>query len=758
MKKTLKFALTFCLALSALFFPLQKMSFDAAAENVVRYEAEDASLTRCTAGTDSTQYANASQGAGVQAIDYTDSSVNFTIAPESAGKYTLSVCYFTTYSNATLLAETAENFLYSVSCNVRGTTVGESAWTWEISETTIDLREGSQVLSLKKGAERVRLDYIELEKIGDYKAQQPASPQDYVRYEAEDAEISPTSAVKSSVYSSGGEYVGNINTLTDYVSFKVTAPGAGKYELRLSYAIAGGFPNTGFDISVNGEYYTRVACWIKTGWGIFVPESITAAYVELASGENIVTLNNAQYCEIDYISVSPTPYGYSDEEEKTGKTIDMYLIGGQSNAVGYSTVSTGTADETFPNVIYAGQTDYNMFADKASSDSLTEYVSPVTSGLGRTTGYIGPEYGLAKALNSRYSQDNKAFIFKSAAGGTALLNRTNSGSATYGNWYPTSLGGSYIGAGRQFELFIQNFATVYNQLVADGYTPIIKGMAWFQGESDRGASEIYASLIKYFIHEIRYELSAVTNTDLTEMPFIIAEISPTWASAEEASLELNDTFNQMLHSLENSRDIENVHIVSAEGLLINGYDGTVLGSDQSHYNSADMVTLGERTAEVFMEVSPIEHKIAYDYDEEKGSVDMSLSSAETVTDEESLLVYVTASSEYTVTSVTFNGTPLSFNEELNRYELSSVTTDGIIKIEFAAVQNPPSDPSDEDSSDPSSTGDSSVTMSDSTTGAPQSEPSAPADSADPSGCGSSVGYASFAVLILLGGAILFRKN
>ena len=245
MKKTLKFALTFCLALSALFFPLQKMSFDAAAENVVRYEAEDASLTRCTAGTDSTQYANASQGAGVQAIDYTDSSVNFTIAPESAGKYTLSVCYFTTYSNATLLAETAENFLYSVSCNVRGTTVGESAWTWEISETTIDLREGSQVLSLKKGAERVRLDYIELEKIGDYKAQQPASPQDYVRYEAEGAEISPTSAVKSPVYSSGGEYVGNINTLTDYVSFKVTAPGAGKYELRLSYAIAGGFPNTG---------------------------------------------------------------------------------------------------------------------------------------------------------------------------------------------------------------------------------------------------------------------------------------------------------------------------------------------------------------------------------------------------------------------------------------------------------------------------------------------------------------------------------
>ena len=40
------------------------------------------------------------------------------------------------------------------------------------------------------------------------------------------------------------------------------------------------------------------------------------------------------------------------------------------------------------------------------------FVEEVTEGLGRASGYIGPEYGMAKVLNEHYSASRRAMIVK----------------------------------------------------------------------------------------------------------------------------------------------------------------------------------------------------------------------------------------------------------------------------------------------------------------------------------------------------------
>ena len=133
-------------------------------------------------------------------------------------------------------------------------------------------------------------------------------------------------------------------------------------------------------------------------------------------------------------------FGGEARAEETVKPIDLYLVGGQSNAAGCS--KAVGVDGSFGNVMYAGEVDKRLDGAVGSGSNLYSYATykkAVTVGCGVRNGYIGPEFGMAKTLNSYYSGDKKAIIFKSAAGGTALQNKNSGLSATYGNWYPRSM-------------------------------------------------------------------------------------------------------------------------------------------------------------------------------------------------------------------------------------------------------------------------------------------------------------------------------
>lgn len=277
-----------------------------------------------------------------------------------------------------------------------------------------------------------------------------------------------------------------------------------------------------------------------------------------------------------------------------GRYIDLYLIAGQSNAAGYSSVS-GVTRQTFSNVMYAGEVNRPVGASGGSNSYLADFADSVTTGLGRSGNYIGPEYGIAEVLDQLYTGDHKALIFKSAAGGTSLQNTNSGESATYGNWLPPSERNNYpenAATGVQYDVFMENFTAVYNKLVAQGYTPRVRGMAWMQGEADRSAPGTYKSLIQTFIADIRADLSDVTGADLSQMPFVMGEISDTFGSY--GNVNTNRAFNDMLH--EAASLVPGTAVTESGRYVINDANG-IVGTDQYHWSGPDMEEIGMLFAE-----------------------------------------------------------------------------------------------------------------------------------------------------------------
>lgn len=277
------------------------------------------------------------------------------------------------------------------------------------------------------------------------------------------------------------------------------------------------------------------------------------------------------------------------------KTIDLYLIGGQSNAAGYSSKGT-LPSETFSNVYYAGQINKRRADGITAQNWLTDYKQQVAAGYGRDANCIGPEYGIAKVINGKYSQSAPAMIFKSAAGGTALRNESGGESADFGNWYPRSLwNGKQPNAasspmGVQYLNFVENFKTVYDKLTEDGYTVRVKGMAWMQGCADVEHPSAYESLLKTFIRDIRTDLKQITGEQsLDSMPFVIGEIATTFSA-------YNNVYVPPFIAAQRKVALEtaNVYSVRTDDLIINNSDGSINGTDYWHFNVADAVTLGER--------------------------------------------------------------------------------------------------------------------------------------------------------------------
>lgn len=278
----------------------------------------------------------------------------------------------------------------------------------------------------------------------------------------------------------------------------------------------------------------------------------------------------------------------ADEATLPEGNVDIYLIAGQSNAVGYS--PKGTENATYENVWYVGDVDRNKDKNGAAENmkDVSTYKN-VTAGMGKSSDHIGPEYGMAKALNSYYSSSNrKALIVKSAAGGTHIA-YTGGQSATFGNWLPSSLwsannanpseNGDSDPNGVQYYHFIENFKAAYTELKAEGYTPVVKGMVWMQGESDV-ATPNYETLLSTLIDDFRSDIYTITQDESNKtLPFIVGEISSPKCG------DYLSAFTATQRKVVNSK---------TNAYLVKSNDLSYVTTDQWHLTTESAVTLGER--------------------------------------------------------------------------------------------------------------------------------------------------------------------
>lgn len=326
----------------------------------------------------------------------------------------------------------------------------------------------------------------------------------------------------------------------------------------------------------------------------------------------------------------------NENEEGDGKrevdystTMDIYLIAGQSNAVGFSRISNMSAmgkfapevrTGGFTNVHYAGSSRHG---GKPFTCNEKQW-GKTTIGAGANSSCIGPELGMAKALSKYYNEETgrHAGIIKFAHGGSSIRDISSGENAT-GNWvspsYAKYLKVSYNDddiTGGYYRGFLAQVKKNIGQIKEySGHTKVnIVGLYWMQGETDISAShKTYELSFKYLVEDLRRDLAQImlefTNGEsdcgASDMPVLIGAISEGFAvvSAKTAK-NVNAPFIALQKKL--AAEIENCYFVDNSQYLITKWNPEtkkvdVLGSDQYHWNQNDMLKIGKNVGTICLE-------------------------------------------------------------------------------------------------------------------------------------------------------------
>lgn len=302
------------------------------------------------------------------------------------------------------------------------------------------------------------------------------------------------------------------------------------------------------------------------------------------------------------------------------KTIDIYLIAGQSNAAGHSKVRDADAiydrypalREGVPFVHYAGnsRTDADGFSRLVDRDLPW---MPARLGLGILhDGFMGPEAGMAIGLSAYYNEESgrHAGMIKFAHGGTGLLdNRVRSN--LFGNWMPPSyaecLGIPWENepiTGVLYRLLLKQVEKNLGELMAyGGFDSVrLKGLYWMQGCHNRGNPTEYRKAFACFAADLRRDLAALTarlygaDCGATTLPILVGTLSRTFGLDRADMVEtLNLPFIRMQRSLPD--EIPYCYVADNAEYAICGWDAEqntaiVLGTDKWHWNQTDALAIG----------------------------------------------------------------------------------------------------------------------------------------------------------------------
>jgi len=261
--------------------------------------------------------------------------------------------------------------------------------------------------------------------------------------------------------------------------------------------------------------------------------------------------------------------------------VDVIIMAGQSNMVGCSTASTlsDSVGSVKYNEYIAGYKGIKISYDCWTKNGTNDYARQnssngkfVTSLLGEGNSDLtfGPEIGMAETFSA--NRNGKVFLIKYACGASNLLD----------DWAAPDSG--------KITTMYSNFVayvTKQIQVLSDqGYDPTIRAMCWMQGEGDSyvGYCGEYYQQLHYFVKDLRNDLSSYCGG--IEFAFIDAGIS------NSTSWPKYDVVNASKEQLANEDD-RNVYIDT----IAHGLDKTKLQSDNAHYVSSAMVSLGKLFAE-----------------------------------------------------------------------------------------------------------------------------------------------------------------
>ena len=288
-----------------------------------------------------------------------------------------------------------------------------------------------------------------------------------------------------------------------------------------------------------------------------------------------------------------------------GEVIDLWLVAGQSNAIGAANVKNYPTDEAYA--------EYKTMLTNGSDNvwhirnDYTEFV-PTAFSQGSGT-YSGPEIGIATAL---MNSTNKAAIVKVAYGNTCLYENTSSKeSINYGTWTPPSYIDKYnvntVGnrTGDLYLSFIAKAAEAVVELESKGYTVNLKGVWYMQGEADTLTSSTttarYEELLLTLISDMRRDLSEISGVDCSELPFVYGRILSNHVNVgKDVPKKLTDVQTAQDNVAANT-SLKNVFMVNTTTDLVDPVTGQhrlPVQQDGWHYDTLSQQMIGEKFVSV----------------------------------------------------------------------------------------------------------------------------------------------------------------
>ena len=308
----------------------------------------------------------------------------------------------------------------------------------------------------------------------------------------------------------------------------------------------------------------------------------------------------------------------SEQQPVDDNEVSVFLLSGQSNMQGNSSSSEANLRQAFEDLgfddfddVYSGmpevqssvycagygELDHTKLNENSKLQSFTNKEAPfegkfidTVPGLGNNANQMGPEFGMAYFLKDYASEDKPIFLVKMASNGSGFAQ-----SGTQYNWPVKDANGNFPEI-NLYDTFAKPFLENNLKLIEDmGFTPVIKGWVWHQGESDSATEKIrvYGQRLADMAEQFREDFADYAPYgDGENIAFIDGMIyqgsGTAWGA--ETSVAMNQAKQEFADSADNNYIVDIYG--NEEAIPENELKPGNPGGDNMHYNTKSSLRLG----------------------------------------------------------------------------------------------------------------------------------------------------------------------
>jgi hypothetical protein len=266
------------------------------------------------------------------------------------------------------------------------------------------------------------------------------------------------------------------------------------------------------------------------------------------------------------------------------KQVDVYLIGGQSNATGQGYLHNLPGDFTIDTTVMF------FYSEGLGGGGVAMQWGPLCQA-SESPDKFGVELSMGGALKAQNPERDMA-----------LIKHALSGSNLYAQWDPGKSNQDTANFGPEYGKFVHTVKEGLNGLRARGYVPTIRGMVWQQGEGDAlhsagiENSNMYGKNLRYFIQRVREQF------DAPDMLFVYGYVIPVPLERFTGREEVRSSQGQVDQGSGHPLALKGAFVVETDDLPLRCDEpNSPYPDDSVHFNTFGIMELGKRFAGKLLE-------------------------------------------------------------------------------------------------------------------------------------------------------------